>query len=384
MAFQGNQEYTGFDSDNPLMEDFWDSAWGDYEKMDKSWQAGMDKAEEGHDWMMSFGDREKVLYDESMERMNKNQKETLEKAEARGQEGVEIGEDYRQQTEAWAEDVTDKFEEGSDRARKYMEESISKLEEVKGEYKDYTTEALSGQVAGTTARFNARKEQRMDSARRSGAGASVIDQIGYEMDRDMGSQLQTQIAQSAGKYQEGMVQLGVMEANQLASAAGQEVQLTSLGATVEDRKMQGRMRGLDMKTQAKMNKVESLKNLEMNFASNKEQYEQAHLQRQLRAEELKMQGAYQYADYIMNHPPTAMADLFATMINYAAMSGYKKLAKMKGPGSNKSISSADKKIMADNPGINWDETSMEDFKNMQRNRRYGVTASAGSFGVSYG
>jgi hypothetical protein len=105
----------------------------------------------------------------------------------------------------------------------------------------------------------------------------------------------------------------------MQTMASMEGQLASAGAAVDDRVLQTKMRGLDIETQTKLSNAESLKQLENSFAEYGRTEALAHQQRALRAEELKFQGNTQYADYIMNHPPTALADMWSLMISYATM-----------------------------------------------------------------
>jgi len=353
-------------SEGGLLQGFWEAAKVDHKKHEQSWMQGMKQAELAYQEGRHFRERENELYGETKEELAGMEKKSLNAAEKYGDIRSNIAGQYRRDIEGWANEAGSALTTGTDKARGYMEKNIEKMEDVESEYKDFSTQALSGQIEGTTARFEVQKEQQLESARRGGAPQSVLDQMSYSMDRDMGAQLQSQVADSAGKYQEGMVQLGKMVGDSLVTAGQMEGQLASVEASMGDRIMQTKIRGLDLETQTKMETAESMQQIEQSYAEFGKQHALQHETRQLRAEELKMQGSTQYANYIMNHPPTAAADLWATMMTYATMPRGGDLGQAKLPGLRQKDLDSRRAALKQKYGqkykANWDKINPDQFE----------------------
>ena len=125
-----------------------------------------------------------------------------------------------------------------------------------------------------------------------------------------------------------------------------------------------------------------MQQVEQSYAEFGKQHALQHEQRQLRAEELKMQGSTQYADYIMNHPPTAAADLWSTMMTYATMPRRGDLGKAKLPGERQKDLDSRRAGLKQKYGqkyeADWDKVNPDRFEQWaDRDPQWGTTYKGG-------
>tara|TARA_R100000664_G_scaffold8566_1_gene14059 strand:+ start:9132 stop:10379 length:1248 start_codon:yes stop_codon:yes gene_type:complete len=304
----------------------------DLQNQQQSWGQAMQSATDAWRGTQEYGERDRELYDEKMSTLHELQDERLAAAEAGGAERLDIAKGYTAQVEDWSRGARKTFSEGMDKVRGMADESLAKVKEVEAEFKDFTTQALSAQVAGTSDRYAMQKQQGIDAARRAGAPPQALEQMAMRMDSEMGQVLQGQVAQSAGQFQTQLSQMGLTTAQAMASRAATESQITS-GQFQTERIIGGvEMDAWSKEAQVQMQTSETIQNIKTGFAEQKMAEASAFEQRQLRGEQLKIEGNSAYAQMIMNNPPVGVADVWATMITQASMPGAGKMGTWMLPG----------------------------------------------------
>ena len=348
MAWQGyDEESEGFNADDYMsdleelmsegggttMGGLWEALKSDYGKTQDQWKESMGRYDDYYKERAGHTERTQERWDTYMG--------GLEETYGKHREAVEdwsgMMEDRAGQAEQRGEQYADRVRgivgEGSEMARTMQKASTAKFEELEQEMKDYSTASISGLVRGTTARERSRSMQAQDEARRSGAPQSVIDQIGYESEREISESLQGAIASSAQQWQESLQVAGRMTAGAYGQEAGLETNLMGVELASEDAIFQCQMQSSNTATDLLMNAQGQRVSMEKMIADQMNTAKQEEMVAVANAEIFEMEGMKEYAQLMADNPAVKAASVLSTLLGYQSMPGYDRLSKIRAPGS---------------------------------------------------
>jgi hypothetical protein len=327
--------------DDTIMGGLTEAAKQDYETlMQKWWETNKYGYESYIEGQGGAGKRYEERHGEYLKRVANLHSQSIADQEEYGDTLKKLGREYKGKIGKWAGKVRDVTDKGLTKARDMRDASLAKMENIEAEYKDYSDAATSAQSAGIASQYQDQKAAKIDEMKRSGASQSAIDQATYSMDRDMGQQLQGQIASSMGNYQKELAQLGMSGAQMQANAAGQEAQFVGMEAEAAGYEFQGKKAGLDYEMGARAQAAQSMNAVKQSITQQKTIMEAEHLAMQGRYDELKFQGQAAYAEFLKNNPMPQAADFFAMELQYASMpnSNYLRTVMMPGEASKRRVS----------------------------------------------
>jgi len=319
-------------TEGTTMEGLWEAMKSDYDKSQNQW---LEQQKRFGDWFDRTQERtektEKLWEDFNLDREAAYEKQgelTEDWAslmEERSGKGVELAEE-------WGENLRGTFQAGSEYARDLQKKSTAKLEDLEGEMKDFSKASIAGLVRGTTAKERSNVERRQEEARRSGAPQSVIDNIAYEGSRTISEGLQGAIATSAMQWQGQLQEAGRAVASGYGQEAGLETDLLGKELGMEQGIMGAEMGALDQETSMLLGAAGKRVEFEGIIAANKDKYRHEQLIGQLMAEDYETNAMATYAKLMSENPAVQAAGVFATLLQYQSMPGYKELKEMQLPG----------------------------------------------------
>jgi hypothetical protein len=353
-----------------LMPMFAKALFDDQYRMDKNWQAGMGKYNEWYEGTQNFGNVIDERHTETLGEVDDIYGELNEKQRGYNQQRTASANEMMGKVNSLASRNRATFNAGSAEAKGFMAKATAKAKETEAEYKDYTKEAMSAQVAGITGRYKAQKGSKLEAARRSGASGTVLSQIEFDMDQEMGTQMQGQTATAAMAYQDNLTALSMGVAKSIGDQGSMAGQMAVAGSSLDAQNMQMQARGFEVGHQTEMQNVASLENLSTNYANTKVTMALSHEVQMARAAEIAMGGNQTLGTLILNNPPTASADVLATLLTYATAPQQGALRNAMLPGMRQEQLGQKRDSLSEQyPGIDFSNYGIHELNNFDPNHR---------------
>ena len=315
-----------------LMPMFAKSLFDDQSRMDSSWQAGMNKYNDWYEDTQNFGNIIEEQHQKTTGEIDDIYTGLEQKQEGYNRDRTASANKLMSRIDTLTNKNISSFAAGSAEAKGMMEEATAKAEETERAYKDYSKQAMSAQVSGVTGRYKAQKNSKLNAAKRSGATPEVLDQMEFDMDQEMGVQLQSQTATAMSNYQDNLTAISMSVADKMAAEGSMAGQMTQAEGHMNMQNLQAKARGLEVGHQSEMENIASLQNLSNQYAGTKTQLALANEASMARATEIAMGGNQTLGTLILNNPPTASADVLATLLTYGTAPQQDVLGKAMLPG----------------------------------------------------
>jgi len=318
--------------DGGLTSMFAKALFDDQSRMDASWQEGMGKYNEWYEGTQNFGNVIEGQHQKTVGEIDDIYTGLEQKQAGYNKQRTDSARQMMGKVDALANRNMASFNAASAEAKGMMGEATAKAEQAEADYKDFSKQAMAAQVAGVTGRYQAQKGSKLEAAKRSGATPEALDQMEFDMDQEMGVQLQGQTATAMGNYQDNLTALSMGVADKMAGEASMAGQMAQAGGQMSMQAMQAQARGLEVGHQTEMQNIESLQNLSTQYANSQTQLALSHEVQMARAAEVAMGGHQTMGTLILNNPPTASADVLATLLTYATAPQQGVLARAMLPG----------------------------------------------------